>query len=191
MPRWTTGPASLWLASLVSHDVRLEALEWEHGGIALGEDEMTEEERLERVRILLESVPEGVDTENLLGGWLAGPVTPDRPDVPPWEYPEYAAAHPEVTFDELAHVRFPIRFEPGGYISPSSIHEFANPAGTHDRVPTTLLDEVDFFLETHAAGVWRWEPSTRTVIADNDAWPDPGTLHAAWRARIARRLASD
>jgi hypothetical protein len=149
---------------------------------------MTEEERLERVRILIESVPEGVDIENLLGGSLAGPVSPERPDVPPWEYPEYAASHPGVTLEELARVRFPIRFEPNGHISPSSIHEFANPAGTHDRVPTTLLDVVDFFLEAHAAGVWSWDASDRTVIEDDEAWPDPGAFHAAWRARIARRL---
>lgn len=155
------------------------------------ENNMTEEERLEQVRILKESAPEGVDIESLLAGSLAGPVSPDRPDVPPWEYPEYAAAHPEVTLEELARVRFPIRIESTGYTFPSSIHEFAWPAVTPDSARTTLLDAVDSFLEMHAAGAWRWEPSSRTVISDENAWPDPSAFHAAWRARIAGRLASD
>ena len=114
----------------------------------MSEDEMTEEERLERVRILIESAPEGVDIESLLGGSLAGPVSPDRPDVPPWEYPEYAASHPGVTLEELARVRFPVRIESTGYTFPSSIHGFAKPGVTPDPVPKTLLDTVDFFLET-------------------------------------------
>jgi hypothetical protein len=149
---------------------------------------MTEDERLERVRILKASVPEGVDTENLLGGSLVGPVSPDRPDVPPWEYPEYAASHPEVTLEELARMRFPIRLQTTGYTFPSSIHEFAKPGVTPDPVPTALLDAVDFFLEMRAAGVWRWDADDRIVIADDDVAPDAETFHAAWRARIARRL---
>jgi len=109
---------------------------------------MMKEERLERVRILKASVPEGVDINSLLGGSLAGPVSADRQDVPPWEYLEYAASQPEVTFEELARVRFPIRTESTGYTFPSSIHEFPKPGVT----------------------------------------PDRATFHAAWRARIARRL---
>jgi hypothetical protein len=154
----------------------------------VSENDMTKAERPEQVRILKESPPEGVDIARLLAGSLGGPVSPDRPGVPPWEYPEYAAAHPEVTFEELAHVRFPIRFGPSGDTSPSSIHEFAKPGVAPDRVPATLLDVVDFFLEAHAAGAWRWDTSDRTVIDNADAWPDPATFHASWQDRIARRL---
>lgn len=148
---------------------------------------MTEEERLERVRILKASAPEGVDIEGLLGGSLAGPVSPDRPDVPPWEYPEYAASHPRVTLEELAKVRFPIRIESTGYTFPCSIHEFAKPGATPDPVPKTLLDAVDFFVEKHAVGAWRWDVADRTVIAHDDVAPDAATFHAAWQERIARR----
>jgi len=153
----------------------------------VSEDDVTEDERLERVRILKASAPDGVDIEGLLGGSLAGPVNPDRPNVPPWEYPEYAAAHPGVTWEELARVRFPVRLQTTGYTFPSSIHELAKPGVTPDSVPTTLLDAVDFLLEMRAAGAWRWDAADRIVIADEDVAPDAATLHAAWRDRIARR----
>ena len=157
----------------------------------MGDDDMTEEERLEAIRTLKETVPVGVDIESRLGGSLAGPVTPDRPDVPPWEYPEYAAAHPEVTFDELAHVRFPIRLEPTGHVMPTSIHEGATLGASVGFAPMPYLDQIDSYAVMHALGVFRWEVSERTVVHDAEVPFDPATFHAAWRARIARRLAGD
>lgn len=151
----------------------------------------TEDERIEKVRTLRESVPAGVDIDRLLAGSLAGPASLDRPRVPPWEYPEYAASHPGVALEELAHVRFPIRFEPGGAVSESSIHEFAKPGTTSKFFLMELLETVDLFLEMNAAGVWSWDPSERTVIHRGDAWLDPSALHDAWQARVAARLARD
>lgn len=156
----------------------------------MSEDEMTEEERLEAIRTLKETVPEGVDIEGRLAGSLAGPVTPDRPDVPPWEYPEYMATHLGVTLEYLAHVRFPIRLEPTGHVMPTSIHEGATLGASAGFAPMPYLDQIDSYAVQHALGVFRWEVSERTVVHDAEVPFDPVTYRAAWRERIAKRLAN-
>jgi hypothetical protein len=138
--------------------------------------------------MLVESAPAGVDVERLLAGSLAGPESADRPDVPVWEYVDYAAAHPDVTLADLGAVRFPIRSARGGTF-PTSLDELLKPGPAPAAVELTRGDIVELYAAMHAAGLLRWDAATRTIV-QVDAPPsrDVAAVHAAWRARIAGPL---
>ena len=155
--------------------------------MALSDGIMSEHERLEKVRRLVESAPDGVDVELLLAGSLAGPVSADRPDVPVWEYVDYAATHPDVTLADLAAVRFPVRNERGDTF-PTSIDEQRKP-GPRPTDVRTIRDVVELYAAMHEAGLLRWDAATRTIVQlDPPPSYDVAAVHAAWRARIARPL---
>lgn len=134
--------------------------------------------------MLVESAPDGVDMERLLAGSLAGPESADRPDVPVWEYVEYAATHPGVTLDDLGPVRFPIRNARGDTI-PISIDELLSPGPGPAAVHATRRDVVDLYAAMHAAGLLRWDATTRTIVQVDAPSSDVAAVHTAWRARIA------
>ncbi|HEY8716995.1 hypothetical protein [Pengzhenrongella sp.] len=151
---------------------------------------MTEDERRERVRMIVESAPDGVDIESTLAGVLVGPESTDRPDVPMWEYVEYAATHPDVTLHDLGAVRFPIRNARLDTTYPTSIDELLKPGNGHVGLARTRRDIVDLFAVMHEAGLLRWEAATRTIVQVEVPSTDAAALHAAWQDRIAGRLGS-
>jgi len=155
--------------------------------MTLSDSSMTEGERRERVRMLVESAPDGVDIESLLAGSLAGPESTDRPDVPMWEYVEYAATHPGVTLHDLGAVRFPIRNARGDTTFPTSIDELLKPGNVPVGLARTRRDIVDLFAVMHAAGLLGWDAATRTIVQVDAPSSDVAALHAAWRDRIAGR----
>ncbi len=57
-------------------------------------DELSEERRLEIMRGLKDRFPRR-NIEDLLGGHLAGPASPDRPPVPVWDYLHYIGSSPD------------------------------------------------------------------------------------------------
>ena len=150
----------------------------------------TEDDRRERVRMLVESAPDGVDIESLLAGSLAGPESPDRPDVPVWEYVEYAATHPDVTLQDLGQVRFPIRNARLDTTFPTSIDELLKPGNGPAAVHRTRRDIIDLFAVMHAAGLLRWDAATRTIVQVDARSYDVAAGHAAWQDRIAGRIGS-
>lgn len=144
----------------------------------------SEDERRERVRMLVESAPAGVDVERLLAGSLAGPESADRPDVPVWEYVDYAATHQDVTLADLAAVRFPIRSARGDTF-PTSIDELLEPGPVPATVHLTRRDIVELYAAMHAAGLLRWDAATRTIVQVDAPPADVAAVHTAWRERIA------
>ena len=151
----------------------------------VGDSDLSEDERRARVRMLVGTAPDGVDIEHLLAGSLAGPEDAHRPDVPVWEYVDYATTHPGVTLDDLGKVRFPIRTARGDTI-PTSIDELREPgpglAGAH----LTRRDIVELYAAMHTAGLLRWDAATRTIVQVDAPPSDIAAVHAAWRARITR-----
>lgn len=136
--------------------------------------------------MLVESAPDGVDMERLLGGSLVGPASPDRPDVPAWEYVEYAETHPDVTLEDLGAVRFPVRNARGDTF-PTSIDELLNPGPGPAAVRRTRRDIVEFYAARHAAGLLRWDAATRTIVQlDPPPSYDAAAFHAAWEEKIDR-----
>jgi hypothetical protein len=157
--------------------------------MTLSDSSLSEDERRERVRMLVESAPDGVDIERLLAGSLAGPESADRPDVPVWEYVEYAATHPDVTLDDLGEVRFPIRNARGDTV-PTSIDELLKPGPGPAAVHPTRRDIVDLYAAMHAAGLLRWDAATRTIVRVDAPSSDVAAVAAAWRDQIAGPLSS-
>jgi hypothetical protein len=154
--------------------------------MTMSDSSMTEDERRERVRMLVESAPDGVDIESTLAGSLAGPESTDRPDVPMWEYVEYAATHPDVTLHDLGAVRFPLRNERGD-TTVTSIDELLKPGLGSAAVHRTRRDIVDLYAVMHAAGLLRWDAATRTIVQVDAPSNDVAAGHAAWQDRIAGR----
>lgn len=157
--------------------------------MTLGDSNMSEDERRETVRMLVESAPDGVDIESTLAGSLAGQESTDRPDVPMWEYVEYAATHPDVMLHDLGAVRFPIRNERGD-TTVTSIDELRRPGLAPAAVHPTRRDIVDLYAVMHAAGLLRWDAATRTIVQVDAPSSDVAALHAAWQDRVAGRLGS-
>lgn len=105
------------------------------------------------------------DVEGRLAGRVAGPPSDDRPDVPVWQYIEYAAAMRDITFEEVIQVRFPISFFGEGSTVTSIAEELQHgpPGPAEASVAPTAEDVVRRYLILHQAGVLGWNRATRTV----------------------------
>ena len=111
-------------------------------------------ERLERDRPGLSKLTAGV---------LAGPATPDRPDVPIWEYLRFADTHPEVSIDELARIRFPLVFFGGEESTVQAAAEELEPHPAPTRWLQTIETVVEQWSALFTAGVVRWNSELRAV----------------------------
>lgn len=121
---------------------------------------MPESER----RVILDQLEAGNSgAAKLVGGRLAGRATPDRPDVPIWEYRNYVAGHPEVALEELSTIRFPIVFYGGHESTVGSAADSLAPGPVPPTVPITLDDVIDLWTQLHAAGVVQWDCERRAV----------------------------
>ena len=127
-----------------------------------------EKERLALVREIREQQP-NADLDNLLMGALAGPATPDRPDVPVWDYLTYAQQHPETPFSVLITVRFPVLLF-GGVSSVTSVVEHLKPLPVSFRgvrpEPTYCIDAeaiIRQYMMLRDAGLIEWEPAWRGI----------------------------
>jgi hypothetical protein len=89
----------------------------------------------------------------LAGGVLAGRATPDRPNVPIWDYLQFATDHPEVTLDELTAVRFPVIFFDGEDFTIDSAAESLRVDPVPPPIPETLESVIDRWKALHTAGV--------------------------------------
>lgn len=122
-------------------------------------------------------------------GTLAGRATPDRPDVPVWEYEEHVAAHPEVALEDLLAVRFPVVFHGGEESTIASVADELRPLPVPPRRSLTVADVLDRWRRHHVAGVVGWDHARRAVVhlrplEDHRAvvrawaaatWPDVGS----------------
>ena len=157
--------------------------------MTLSDSGLAEDQRCETVQNLVESAPDGVDIERLLAGSIAGPESAERPDVPVWEYVEYAATHPDVTLDDLGQVRFGIRSARGDTV-PTSIDELLKPGPGPAAAYPTRRDIVHLDAAMHAAGLLRWDAATRTIVQVDPPSYDVAPVAAAWRHWIAGSLGS-
>jgi hypothetical protein len=156
------------------------------GGV---DGELTEQRRLAIIRELKEEHP-GVDIESTLAGALAGPASEDRPSVPVWEYPDYVAAHPEVSLEDLVEARFPITY-PTGERGVGSIAEYLH--RIPGRTPVYLVEPVDvieLFRLEHEAGMLDWDPETRGLRMLRPARTSP-EVYETWRKTLRRWSDSD
>ena len=122
---------------------------------------LSEDERLKLLETIRASAPSHIDVDSLAAGELAGPVSPDRPPVPAWEYLDYLAAHPELSLDELSQFRFPILLH-NGYTTVTSIAELIAPGPIPSTYHLTPQDVVRLYQLQHEAGALRWNADTRT-----------------------------
>ena len=111
-------------------------------------------DRLERTRPGL---------SKLAGGQLAGRATPDRPNVPIWDYLTFAAAHPEISIDELAQIRFPLVYFGGEDFTIESAADDLKPRPIPSRKPLTLETVVDMWVALFTGGIVRWNSDLRAV----------------------------
>jgi len=127
-----------------------------------------ERDRLEVVKGIVEQHPQ-VDLANSLSGALAGPASPDRPDVPVWNYLELAQSDPSVSLAQLSAVRFPVLFFEGES-SVDSVDEHLRPPPSHLKVqPPPMRVVIDApavirrFAMERDAGLVEWDPRSRGV----------------------------
>lgn len=127
-----------------------------------------ERERLKVVRNIVEQHPQ-VDLANSLGGALAGPASPDRPNVPVWDYLELAQSDPSLSLAELSAVRFPVLFFEGES-SVSSVDEYLRPPPSHLKVqpppPRFVIDApaiIRRYRMERDAGLVEWDPRSRGI----------------------------
>jgi hypothetical protein len=126
-----------------------------------------ERERLEIVRDILRQHPEH-DIANSLGGALAGPASPERPDVPVWDYLRFIESHPSTPLSELTAIRFPVlHFE--GVSSVASIDEWLRPPPSHLKTAPRSIFVIDAeslirrYAMEHDAGLVEWDPRSRGI----------------------------
>ncbi|RPE78445.1 MULTISPECIES: hypothetical protein [unclassified Frondihabitans] len=121
---------------------------------------MPEDERLAILESLEAQRP---GSSTLAAGTLAGPATPNRPDVPIWEYASYLELHPEVDIDELVAVRFPVIFYGGDDFTIDSAAEYLRTDPVPSPTPMNLDSVIDMWRHLHAAGVVAWDAGRRAV----------------------------
>ena len=131
----------------------------------MSDDEyLSEERRLEIIEQIRQQARDAgypdFDVESVLGGHLAGPASADRPDVPVWQYAEYAAAS-ETTLEELLQIRFPLWFYGGSTIT--SVAEELRPPRVVPEVMATADEIIHRYEMMHAAGVLEWDSDARAV----------------------------
>lgn len=156
------------------------------------EPERSDEEIAELVRELKADRPD-LDWDNLLMGRLAGPASDDRPAVPVWDYPAVAASDPEIQLEDLAAVRFPVRYFEGGW-SVTSVDEHLKPfpssyEGTllTPRFPRDAMSVIRMYQALHDADLVAWDADSRGLIylqpienhrATINSWADDETRRA-------------
>lgn len=91
----------------------------------------------------------------LIAGSLAGPAWENRPPVPVWEYLDYQRAHPDISLDQIAATRFPVKIY-GGDIMPTSLAEHIGTWSGASRI-LTLEDIVAYFRIKHERGALDWD----------------------------------
>ena len=121
---------------------------------------MPEEKRL-AILDRLERTRSGLS--NLAAGVLAGKATPDRPDVPIWDYLRFAATHPEISIDDLAQIRFPVVFFGVEEFTIESAADLLEPHPIPPRRPWTLETVIDMWTAIFAGGIVRWNSELRAV----------------------------
>lgn len=125
-------------------------------------------------------------SSTLAAGTLAGPATPNRPNVPVWEYATYVAGHPEVGIDDLVAVRFPVIFYGGEAFTIDSAAEYLRKDPVPPPTSMSLDSVIDMWRHLHAAGVVVWDDSRRAVEHRQpfDAYKAAvAEWGARWRAR--------
>ncbi|MFG6477130.1 hypothetical protein ACFXP7_12160 [Microbacterium sp. P06] len=100
---------------------------------------------------------------SLAGGKLAGPATPDRPDVPVWGYENYVETHPDVRLADLLRTRFPVIFHGGTDYTITSVTEDLRTEPLLPRMPVTVASEIEKWSRLHVAGIVRWDSARRAV----------------------------
>ncbi|RIX28270.1 hypothetical protein D1781_12500 [Amnibacterium setariae] len=130
---------------------------------------MDDEEREALRQELLRDHPD-LDLENLLMGELAGPASPDRPDLPVWEYRAFVRDHPGADPATLAAIRFPVRYAEGTS-GVTSIAEQLKPypRSFRGRVPEPVVvidaDAIARRYEMeHEAGLQEWDHDARGIV---------------------------
>lgn len=141
---------------------------------------MPEEQRLAILRSLEAEHP---GAAALAAGELAGPATPDRPNVPIWEYENYAEQHPDVNVDDLVTVRFPVIFHGGNDFTIDSAAEYLRTDPVPPPTPMTLGEVIDLWRHLHAAGVVAWD-SDRRAVEHCRPFDDYEIAVAAWRVKF-------
>ncbi|MGA1813957.1 hypothetical protein VH571_16360 [Frondihabitans sp. 4ASC-45] len=121
---------------------------------------MPEDERL-AILDSLEAQRPGSST--LAGGTLAGPATPNRPNVPIWEYASYSEQHPDVEIDDLVAIRFPVIFYGGDEFTIYSAAEYLRTDPVPPPRPMGLDSIIDMWRHLHAAGIVAWDSEKRAV----------------------------
>lgn len=118
----------------------------------------------ERFALLAQLETDHPGSAKLAQGKLAGRATPDRPDVPIWEYPAYLESHLQIDPDELAAVRFPVVFYGGTEFTITSAAEYLDADREATVTPPMSLEAViDLWARLHSAGVVRWDHERRAV----------------------------
>ncbi|WP_146243995.1 hypothetical protein [Curtobacterium sp. MCBD17_013] len=141
---------------------------------------MPEEERL---AILQSLEAEHPGAAALAGGTLAGPATPDRPNVPIWEYENYAEQHPDVDLEDLVAVRFPVILHGSDDFTVDSAAEYLRTDPVPPTTPMTLGSVVDLWRHLHATGVVAWD-SDRRAVEHRRPLDDYRTAVAAWGVKF-------
>ena len=112
----------------------------------------------------------GLDLEHLLMGGLAAPASPDRPDLPVWEYRSYVFNHPEVGLEDLTRVRFPVPYFEGtaGVASiDEELKPFPRSCGGPARSSAYVVDAVAVVARyemEHEAGLQVWDSDARGIV---------------------------
>lgn len=126
---------------------------------------LDEGDRLETTARLVADRPD-IDWTPRLAGSLAGPPSPDRPDVPVWEYPALVAERGDLGWEELAAVRFPIVL-PDGVSGVTSIDEELAPPprelGVRPRLRIEPADVARRYAMLRDAGAVEWVPAWRGI----------------------------
>jgi len=110
------------------------------------------------------------DLPNLVAGRLAGPASPNRPNVPVWDYLTLAEDSNGPDLEVLTAMRFPVRFIEG-VVSVTSIDEELRPFPTSFRgaIPKPRIDMdarkvIDRYRFLHGSGVVEWDPDERGIV---------------------------
>jgi hypothetical protein len=118
----------------------------------------------ERLKILADLEKQRPGLSSRSAGALAGPATPDRVNVPVWEYEDYLRTHPDVVLDDLIATRFPVVFFNEQGFAIDSVAEKLEPLPVPGlAAPATLESVLDMWKQLHAAGVVRWDSGRRAV----------------------------
>ena len=130
------------------------------------------------------------DVDSMIAGHLAGPASPDRPNVPVWEYRAYVEASGS-TIKQLAGVRFPVEFFVGGS-TVTSIAEELRPLPVPSGVSPTAEDILRQYEMMHSAGVlWVGQRHAVDRASEGEGRASVGTLGLVERASRFRRRVTD